>query len=243
MSLRPYCLRLVLLFAGLLAFTPALAGASPIAAAAEEPVSTSASVSVSIDDSTERIDATYTTAEENLVYQGYYVRNAQGAAESFEATVSSESSGTFATGSFSRDHFQITLGKVVIDSSSPITEEQAAELEAFAKTEDATGLRKMLRALSVETASESSNYLVALTAMAMVIGNGDGGVAAQADDDCFGCCGPGCWGCTGCYTNKCAQHDQCVKDHGHFHFRCLAKLIPAIFSLVECALDAIQSIF
>ncbi len=34
-------------------------------------------------------------------------------------------------------------------------------------------------------------------------------------NDCFGCCGPGCWGCTGIYNDECSGHDQCVCEAGH----------------------------
>lgn len=42
-----------------------------------------------------------------------------------------------------------------------------------------------------------------------------------AVDQCHGCCGPGCWGCTGCYTSACAAHDTCVAERGYFHDYCM----------------------
>jgi len=233
MRLKSVRASLVLLLAACLLLAPSLAQAAPLAAAAPKPVSTS-SVTVNVDNSAQRIDATYSTADDLLAYQGQFFSNAQGAPESFTASVGSQKSGTFAEGSFAKDHFWIRLGAVEIDSASPITEEQAEMIAAFAATEDATELRKMVQALYLEASAEK-RYLLALTAMVMVVDAG-AGAPAQAADDCFGCCGPGCWGCTGCYTKACRAHDQCVKDHGHLH--CLLGLIPAIWSLIaECLLN------
>jgi hypothetical protein len=37
----------------------------------------------------------------------------------------------------------------------------------------------------------------------------------QYENSCFGCCGPGCWGCSGIYADDCFGHDQCVCERGH----------------------------
>jgi hypothetical protein len=37
----------------------------------------------------------------------------------------------------------------------------------------------------------------------------------SSDGTCFGCCGPGCWGCTGIVNDECRGHDQCVCESGH----------------------------
>jgi len=233
MSSKSVRTSLALVLAACLLLAPSLAQAAPLAAAAPKPVATS-SVTVNVDNSAQRIDATYSTSEASLAYQGQFFSNAQGAPQSFDASVGSQKSGTFAEGSFEKDHFRIRLGAVEIDSSSPITEEQAELIAAFAATDDATQLRKMVQALYLEAPGDA-RYLLALTAMVMVVDAGSG-AQAQAADDCFGCCGPGCWGCTGCYTKACRAHDQCVKDHGHLH--CLLGLIPAIISLIgECLLN------
>lgn len=235
MSFKSVRADVALILVTCLVLAPSLAQAAPLAAAAPKPVTTS-SVTVNVDDSAQRVDATYSTADDVLAYQGQFFSNAQGAPESFSASVSSEKGGTFAEGSFAKDHFWIRLGAVEIDSSSPITEEQGEMIAAFAATENATQLRKMVQALYLEAPGES-RYLLALTAMVMVVDAG-AGAPAQAGNDCFGCCGPGCWGCTGCYTKACRAHDQCVKDHGHLDIRCLIGLIPAIWSLIsECLLN------
>lgn len=230
-----------------LLIAPGLARAGSLATAAPQPVATS-SVKVEVDDSAQRIDATYTTTDDTLYYRGQFFDDAQGAPESFTASVESAKGGTFAEGTFERDHFWLRLGAVEIDSSSPITQQQADLIAAFAASDDATQLRKAVQAFFLEAPGDA-RYLLALTAMVMVVDAGAGAgleaqaapgglAAAAAGDDCFGCCGPGCWGCTGCYTKACEVHDQCVKDHGHLDLRCLIGLIPAILSLIaECLLN------
>jgi hypothetical protein len=52
------------------------------------------------------------------------------------------------------------------------------------------------------------------------------GVTKDFDNECFGCCGPGCWGCTGIVTAECWGHDNCVRQHGH---------LACLFSAPECA--------
>lgn len=58
-------------------------------------------------------------------------------------------------------------------------------------------------------------------------------------DQCFGCCGAACWGCTGCWTGACAAHDECVRRHDdYFASECMALLDDAIASMIlECALS------
>lgn len=41
------------------------------------------------------------------------------------------------------------------------------------------------------------------------------GFQPMYDNDCFGCCGPGCWGCTGISNAECFGHDQCVCQYSH----------------------------
>jgi len=57
---------------------------------------------------------------------------------------------------------------------------------------------------------------------------------SDSGDDCFGCCGYGCIGCTGIYTDECRAHDACVRVLGHEHPMCLALLAPAIASYLNC---------
>lgn len=51
------------------------------------------------------------------------------------------------------------------------------------------------------------------------------------DADCNGCCGPGCGGCSGYYTNACLAHDNCVGNYGQTS--CFNLLPAAIASLAE----------
>lgn len=51
---------------------------------------------------------------------------------------------------------------------------------------------------------------------------------------CHGCCGPGCRGCSGCYTSACRDHDNCVWLLGSASPLCEPSLIIAIASLAPC---------
>ena len=51
---------------------------------------------------------------------------------------------------------------------------------------------------------------------------------------CLGCCGPSCWGCTGCYTNACLAHDLCVMIHGYTAPQCNRLLFLAALSAWCC---------
>lgn len=54
-------------------------------------------------------------------------------------------------------------------------------------------------------------------------------VEFKAADECLGCCGAGCRGCSGIYTMACLEHDMCVSQYGHF--RCLPGLAVAVASM------------
>jgi hypothetical protein len=58
---------------------------------------------------------------------------------------------------------------------------------------------------------------------------------APAPVGCFGCCGPDCWGCSGCYTAACALHDGCVALWGQA--ACAGLLPAAVASLLQCAVS------
>jgi hypothetical protein len=51
---------------------------------------------------------------------------------------------------------------------------------------------------------------------------------------CLGCCGPSCWGCTGCYTNACLAHDLCVMMQGYTAPKCNRLLFLAALSAWCC---------
>lgn len=203
--------------------------------AAGEIGSTTTATAIDIMEAERRIQAVYVTPEAEVHYDGQFLQEGTATPNRFVAEVSSESGGVFASGDFTRGGFTITLGDVKIDSTKPITQAQADAIAAFGKSQEAKVLRKLHQSLILETATADRHYVVALSALVMVADSG-AGAPAQAANDCFGCCGPGCWGCTGCYTDACRAHDQCVADHGHL--RCLGGLIPAIGSLIsECLLN------
>jgi hypothetical protein len=51
---------------------------------------------------------------------------------------------------------------------------------------------------------------------------------------CLGCCGPSCWGCTGCYTSACLAHDVCVMTLGYTNPQCNRLLALAALSAWCC---------
>lgn len=69
-------------------------------------------------------------------------------------------------------------------------------------------------------------------------GNGAGGSndfegegCTSSANKCLGCCGIGCWGCTGICTQACLDHDCCQRQNGFFS--CLGGLFTAIGSLIS----------
>ncbi len=48
---------------------------------------------------------------------------------------------------------------------------------------------------------------------------------------CQGCCGPSCWGCTGCWTGACDAHDTCVEIWGYTSSNCMGLLAVAVASM------------
>jgi hypothetical protein len=54
---------------------------------------------------------------------------------------------------------------------------------------------------------------------------------------CFGCCGPRCFGCVGCVTDECTDHDACVCAWGYFAVKCMAMLPAAIDSAACCLIQ------
>ena len=201
--------------------------------------STTSGVIVDVDPALYKIDAVYVTTEAEVHYAGQFLKQASASPDRFDASVS-DAGGVFASASLTADGFRIRLGEVVIDSAKPITKEQAELLDAFSQSTQATSLRKLVQTLNLEVAPQERHYVAALAALVMFVDAG-AGAPVQAANDCFGCCGPGCWGCTGCYTDACREHDQCVADHGHL--RCLAGLIAATKSLIEeCLLAAVANV-
>ena len=72
-------------------------------------------------------------------------------------------------------------------------------------------------------------------------GNGPGGSndfggdgCTSSSNKCLGCCGIGCWGCTGVCTQACLDHDCCQRANGAFS--CLGGLMRAIGSFIHACL-------
>lgn len=53
-------------------------------------------------------------------------------------------------------------------------------------------------------------------------------------NDCFGCCGYSCKGCTGICTVQCESHDACVRDNGLAAAGCEMAARQALSSLRDC---------
>ncbi len=68
------------------------------------------------------------------------------------------------------------------------------------------------------------------TVAANVKGRGRSALKVTPRGPCHGCCGSGCWGCTGIYTPACHVHDNCVAQYGYWDPRCLALLVAALHS-------------
>lgn len=58
--------------------------------------------------------------------------------------------------------------------------------------------------------------------------------SGRGKESCLGCCGPSCWGCTGCYTRACLLHDLCVMTGNPTRPECNALLTLAAISAWCC---------
>ena len=137
------------------------------------------------------------------------------------------------------------------------SEETKLKVAEFAESADAKIVRGLFAALVKEKERLLRSQLKGFTAIIMVVGDDPGSTKIKKDvkdmffnqdgkdnplkvdaeasastQSCQGCCGPGCWGCSGCYTNACMAHDNCVQIHGHIY--CLGLLDDAIASMLEC---------
>jgi hypothetical protein len=138
---------------------------------------------------------------------------------------------TIAEGAVTSDTAMVELAGVKITSETEISEEEGMKLDSFLESKEAEVLRALATALAEDTPPEDRGSLVGLNAIAFIVGEGPGAYRTALGDDCFGCCGPGCWGCWlagNCYTMACAAHDGCVEMYGHR--RCLRLLAVAIVS-------------
>lgn len=179
----------------------------------------------------EPFSGTYTWETATISYQSTMVD---------DTTVYAEVSGT--DGSFlgmsviDLSGAEVTVGDVTIQMDGEVTEEQGALIKELSQTKEAAALRALVSALAGDENNKSRPEYLALVAIALVLGEGEGMPLFVVGNDCHGCCGPGCWGCHllgNCYTDACKAHDTCVAQHGHL--RCLGGLLRAIQSyFAEC---------
>ena len=132
---------------------------------------------------------------------------------------------------------EVTIAGIQLTSQSEVTDEEAQGVAEFAATNEAAAIRALAASLAGAKAVDKRIDVLGFSAIALVLGEG-AGMPQFAMADCFGCCGPGCWGCFllgSCYTLACAAHDGCVANWGPKHPACLALLLVAIASyLAEC---------
>lgn len=150
------------------------------------------------------------------------------------ANVSDGDGNVLAEAIIDRERATIIIAGIAITSETEITEEEERIVDAFSQTREAALIRSMVSALADEIPPEERGKMSGLIAIGMMLGEGPG--ARSIFGDCFGCCGPGCWGCWlagNCYTSACAVHDGCVERLGHKNKKCLALLAVAVASYVS----------
>lgn len=160
----------------------------------------------------------------------------------------------------------LPTGSLVIElvKQSPFSESESKALSSFLVTEDAAIVRGLLYNLSLHRKDGNQKLLVGFAVMAMFLGEGrTEGVSASSpkagrrlaaasqkvsylestaaapalSGECHGCCGPGCWGCSGCYTEACRLHDNCTNENGYLTSACDALLVVAVASMTNCLLN------
>jgi hypothetical protein len=130
--------------------------------------------------------------------------------------------------------FEYRVGGIAL-SETTSREEMRQALKAFARADAALAAEHLWRALIERGFSPESRQMSALAANLTGYGAVPekyltmGGKAA-----CLGCCGPSCWGCTGCYTSACLAHDLCVERYGYADSRCNESLFFASLSAWCC---------
>ena len=122
----------------------------------------------------------------------------------------------------------IKIDGVVLDSSTS-PEELAAMQQAINATDPDLVTKRLWSELVDHGKDPQSAEMGAIAAQLALY---EGFVASSGD--CFGCCGWGCAGCTGCYTGACALHDACVRTYGHGHPTCQQLLVVAAVSAWCC---------
>jgi hypothetical protein len=174
----------------------------------------------------EAIAGTYFWDDQVVTYESETTREGTVTARVLDAN-----SNTIAESTVTSDSATVVLGGVRITSETEISEEEGVKVDSFLVSKEAEVLRALATALAEATPPEGRGNLVGVNAIAFIVGEGPGAYRTALGDDCFGCCGPGCWGCWlagNCYTKACAVHDGCVEMYGHR--RCLKLLAVAVVS-------------
>jgi hypothetical protein len=157
-------------------------------------------------------------------------------------------------------------GNLIIDmvNKTLLPQSDSNALSSFSITEEATLVRGLLYNLSLHRTDKNQKLLVGFAVIALLLGEGppegasagslpkikgQAHVTAQKVSylkcttnnsanfgECHGCCGPGCWGCSGCYTAACLAHDDCVNENGYFTSACDVLAVVAVASMVACAM-------
>lgn len=203
--------------------------ATSVAAAAAPPAATPAPVP-KVD---EMVSGTFTWEGVTLDYSGGTSEGGQ----RVTAVITAADGTVLAESEVTPDAAVATVAGVEVTSEAEISDEQAAVVAEFGKTDEAAAIRALASALAGARPVEQRAPVLGFIAIALTLGEG-AGVPQLAIGDCFGCCGPGCWGCWllgKCYTLACVAHDACVAALGHTHPLCLKLLLVAIKSyLKEC---------
>lgn len=171
-----------------------------------------------------------------FVYEDATVSYWSGISEDGRATASvSDADGkVLAEAMVSSESATVIVAGVQITSEYEPTDEEAKIVDAFTGTKEAAAIRALVTALADEIPVDARGKMSGLIAIGFMLGEGPG--ARAIFGDCFGCCGPGCWGCWlagNCYTTACAVHDGCVALYGHTNKKCLALLAVAVASYVN----------
>lgn len=174
------------------------------------------------------LSGTYTWQSTTIRYQSVRTGN------TVESKIWGPNGQILATSHIDLSRVEVTVAGVTIKMDDEVTDEQAAAIESFSGTEEAAAIRAMASALAGTVSEQQKPAYLGLATLALTLGEGEGMPQFAVGNNCFGCCGPGCWGCHllgDCYTDACRAHDACVAQHGHL--KCLGGLLKAIRSYFE----------
>jgi hypothetical protein len=130
--------------------------------------------------------------------------------------------------------FEYLVGGVAL--SGETTDEDAERaMRTFERADAALAAEHLLPALVRKLRASEPRALAALAANLTGYTAVPRGYSPNSSKAyCLGCCGPSCWGCTGCYTQACLAHDLCAGFYGHASSRCLRLLYLAALSAWCC---------